>query len=43
MLLSLIQYIENFETLLEFDIIDMSLVKEGVEFNFKISVYGVGL
>ncbi len=40
---SLIQYIENFETLLEFDIIDMSLVKEGVEFNFKISVYGVGL
>lgn len=42
-ILSLIQYIENFETLLEFNKIDMSLVKDGVKFSFEISAYGVGL
>ena len=42
-IMSLIQYIENFETLLEFNSIDMNLVKDGVEFSFEISAYGVGL
>jgi Tfp pilus assembly protein PilO len=42
-ILALVQYIENFETLLEFNNIDMSLVKEGVKFSFEISAYGVGL
>ena len=42
-ILALIQYIENFETLLEFNKIDMNLVKDGVEFSFEISAYGVGL
>ncbi len=41
--MSLIQYIENFETLLEFNSIDMNLVKDGVEFSFEINAYGVGL
>jgi len=39
----LIQYIENFETLLEFNKIDMTLVDDGVEFSLEISAYGVGL
>ena len=42
-ILALVQYIENFETLLEFNKIDMNLVKDGVEFSFEISAYGVGL
>ena len=42
-ILALIQYIENFETLLEFNKIDMNLVKDGVEFSLEISAYGVGL
>ena len=42
-ILALIQYIENFETLLEFNLINMSLVGNKVKFNFKISAYGVGL
>ena len=42
-ILSLIQYIENFKTLLEFNKIDMILGKDGVEFSFEISAYGVGL
>ena len=42
-ILALIQYIENFETLLEFNKIDMNLAKDGVEFSFEISAYGVGL
>jgi|LGOV01.1.fsa_nt_gb hypothetical protein len=42
-IMSLIQYIENFETLLEFNSIDMNLVKDGVEFSFEINAYGVGL
>ncbi|HIP29227.1 MAG TPA: hypothetical protein EYG83_00235 [Sulfurospirillum arcachonense] len=42
-ILALIQYIENFETLLEFNKIDMNLVKDGVEFSFEMNAYGVGL
>ena len=42
-ILALIQYIENFETLLEFNKIDMNLAKDGVEFSFEMNVYGVGL
>jgi len=42
-ILALVQYIENFETLLEFNKIDMNLVKDGVSFSFEISAYGVGL
>jgi len=42
-ILSLIQYIENFKTLLEFNKIDMNLAKDGVEFSLDISAYGVGL
>ena len=42
-ILALIQYIENFETLLEFNKIDMNLAKDGVEFSFEMSAYGVGL
>ncbi len=42
-IVSLVQYIENFETLLKFNSIDMTLAKEKVKFSFELSVYGVGL
>jgi len=42
-IVSLIQYIENFDTLLEFNLIKMSLVEDGVEFGFELSAYGAGL
>jgi len=38
-----IQYIENFDTLLKFNKVDMKLVDDGVAFEFEISTYGVGL
>ncbi len=42
-IVSLIQYIENFETLLSFNSIEMTLAKEGVEFSFDLNAYGIGL
>ena len=42
-ILEFMQYIENFDTLLEFNKVDIKLVNDGVEFNFEISAYGVGL
>lgn len=42
-ILEFIQYIENFDTLLKFNKIDIKLVEDGVEFDFDISAYGVGL
>ncbi len=42
-ILALIQYIENFNTLLEFKLIEMTLVKDSVEFSLEINAYGVGL
>jgi len=42
-IVSLIQYIQNFDTLLEFNKIDISLTKKDVEFSFDINVFGVGL
>jgi len=42
-ILTLLQYIENFETLLEFKLIDLTLVKDSVEFSLEINAYGVGL
>jgi hypothetical protein len=42
-ILALIQYIENFDTLLEFKLIKMTLVKDSVEFSLEIDTYGVGL
>lgn len=42
-IVALIQYIENFDTLLEFNSIKMSLAQEGVEFSLELSAYGVGL
>ncbi len=42
-IVSLIQYIENFDTLLEFNSIEMNLVEDGVEFSYELSAYGVGL
>ncbi len=41
--LALVQYIENFEALLEFKKIDISLVKGNIRFSFEINAYGVGL
>lgn len=42
-IVSLIQYIENFDTLLEFNSIEMNLVEDGVEFSYELSAYGAGL
>lgn len=42
-ILEFIQYIENFDTLLKFNKVDIKLVKDGVTFDFDISAYGVGL
>ncbi len=42
-ILALVQYIENFNTLLEFELIEMTLVNDSVEFSLNINAYGVGL
>lgn len=42
-ILEFMQYIENFDTLLEFNKVDIKLVNEGVEFSFELSAYGVRL
>ena len=42
-IVSLVQYIENFDTLLEFNSIEMNLVEDGVEFSYELNAYGVGL
>lgn len=42
-ILAYIQYIENFNTLLEFKNIKMNLIKESVAFDFEINIYGIGL
>ncbi len=42
-IVALIQFIENFETLIEFKSIEMKLGKDGVDFNIELNVYGVGL
>ncbi len=42
-IVALIQYIEQFETLVDFNSIDISLAGGSVKFSFDLSVYGVGL
>jgi len=42
-ILEAMQYIENFDTLLEFDKITIKLENKSVEFEFDLSAYGVGL
>ena len=42
-ILEAMQYIENFDTLLEFNKVTMKLVNKSVEFEFDLSAYGVGL
>ena len=42
-ILEAVQYIENFDTLLEFDKITIKLENKSVEFEFDLSAYGVGL
>jgi len=42
-ILDYIQYIENFDTLLKFNKVDIKLLNTKVVFEFEISAYGVGL
>lgn len=42
-ILSFVQYIENFDMLLKFNTMTMSLVNDGVEFDIEINAYGAGL